>query len=107
MPLVKVATIDEILPGQAKLVEVDGNEIAIFNLAGSFHAIDNSCTHVGGPLCEGEIAGSEVICPWHGAVFDVTTGRAVGPPAIEPLNRYRVHMEGADIYLDIPEGFGQ
>jgi len=107
MPYVKVATIDEILPGQAKLVEVDGNEIALFNLGGSFHAIDNSCTHVGGPLCEGEIVGSEVICPWHGAAFDVTTGRAVGPPAIEPVTRYQVHTEGSDIHLEIPEEFGE
>ena|SRR5947207_3537566 len=78
--LVRVAGIDEVPLGRVKLVEVNGNEIAVFNLAGSFHAVDNSCTHVGGPLCEGEISGSEVICPWHGATFDITTGQAIGPP---------------------------
>ena len=57
---IKIATVDEIAPGQAKLVEVNGNEIALFNVGGQFHAIDNNCTHVGGPLCEGEISGSEV-----------------------------------------------
>src|SRR5258708_19984758 len=84
---VKVATIDEIPNGQAKLVEVNGIEIAIFNVAGSFHAIDNTCTHVGGPLCEGELEGIEVTCPWHGATFDITTGALLGPPAGGPFSR--------------------
>lgn len=106
MPLVKVATIDEIPPGQVKLVEVMEQEIAVFNLDGSLHAIDNSCTHVGGPLCEGEINGTEVICPWHGAAFEITTGRAVAPPAIEPVNRYNVHTQGSEVHLEIPEDFG-
>ena len=98
---VKVATVDDILPGQAKLVEVQGNEIAIFNLAGSYHAIDNSCTHVGGPLCEGKIDGREVTCPWHGATFDITTGQALGPPAFEPATCYEVRVEGSDIKIQI------
>jgi nitrite reductase/ring-hydroxylating ferredoxin subunit len=97
----KVANIDEIPPGHAKLVEVNGNEIALFNVAGSFHAIDNSCTHVGGPLCEGEIDGQEVTCPWHGAVFDVTTGRALGPPAAEPVSYYTLRVQGSDIEIEI------
>ena len=66
----KVAKTEDIPAGQASMVEVDGKEIALFNVGGSFHAIDNTCTHVGGPLCEGEIAGNEVTCPWHGAMFD-------------------------------------
>jgi nitrite reductase/ring-hydroxylating ferredoxin subunit len=97
----KVANIDEIPSGHAKLVEVNGNEIALFNVAGSFHAIDNSCTHVGGPLCEGEIDGQEVTCPWHGAVFDVTTGRALGPPAAEPVSCYTLRVQGSDIEIEI------
>ena len=98
---VTVATIDEIPPGRAKLVELNGNEIALFNLGGTFHAIDNSCTHVGGPLCEGAIEGTEVTCPWHGAVFDISTGRAVGPPAFEAVNRYQVRVEGPYIQIQI------
>jgi|SRR6185503_11615431 len=98
---VKVATIDEVPPGRARLIEVNGNEIAVFNLDGAIHAIDNSCTHVGGPLCEGEINGSDVTCPWHGAVFDITTGRAVGPPAFEAVNRYEVRIEGSDVLIEI------
>lgn len=98
---VTVATIDEIPPGRAKLVEVNGTEIALFNIAGTFHAIDNSCTHVGGPLCEGELNGAEVTCPWHGAVFDLNTGRALGPPAFEAVSRYEVRVEGSTIQIEI------
>ena len=97
----KVATTDEVPPGRAKLIEVGGNEIALFNIGGSYHAIDNSCTHVGGPLCEGEIAGAEVTCPWHGAVFDVTSGQVLGPPAASNVNRYSVRVEGADIEVEV------
>ena len=98
---VKVARTDEIPIGQAKLVEVDGNEIAVFNVAGSYHAIDNTCTHVGGPLCEGEIAGAEVTCPWHGAVFDVTSGQVLGPPAASNVNSYNVRVEDSDIEVEV------
>src|SRR5437870_7572607 len=97
----KIAKVDEVAPGQAKLIEVKGREIALFNIAGSFHAVDNSCTHVGGPLCEGEIDGAEVTCPWHGATFDVTTGAVLGPPAGAPVSRYNVRIEGPDIAVEI------
>ena len=98
---VKVATVDEVPAGQAKLVEVNGQEIALFNVGGSFHAIDNTCTHVGGPLCEGELAGVEVTCPWHGAVFDVTSGQVLGPPAGSSVNRYNVRVDGPDVEIEI------
>ena len=98
---VRVASTDDIPAGQATMVEVNGKEIALFNVGGSFHAIDNTCTHVGGPLCEGEIAGIEVTCPWHGAVFDVTSGQVLGPPAASNVNRYSVRVEGADIEVEV------
>ncbi|MBI3061341.1 MAG: Rieske 2Fe-2S domain-containing protein [Deltaproteobacteria bacterium] len=71
---VKVAKTDEIVPGQGKMIEVGGKKIALFNVEGSFHAIDDTCTHRGGPLSEGSLDGKEVTCPFHGARFDVTTG---------------------------------
>ena len=98
---VRVARTDEIPPGTAKLIEVGGKEIALFNVGGSFHAIDNTCTHVGGPLCEGELDGHEVTCPWHGAVFDVTTGNVLGPPAGESVGRYDVRVAGPDIEVEV------
>src|SRR5205809_8129495 len=98
---IKVATTDEIAPGQAKLVEAGGSEIALFNVGGSFHAIDNTCTHVGGPLSEGEIDGAEVTCPSHGAMFDVTTGQVLGPPAASNVTRYNVRVEDWDIAIAV------
>ena len=83
------------------MVEVNGKEIAIFNVGGSFHAIDNTCTHVGGPLCEGELTGTEVTCPWHGGVFDVTTGEVLGPPPGRAVNRYNVRIDGPDIEVEV------
>ena len=99
--LIKVAATEDILPGQAKMVEVEGNEIAIFNIDGEYYAVDNSCTHVGGPLCEGEINAFEVTCPWHGAVFDVTSGHALGPPAALPLTTYVVRVQDGNICIEI------
>ena len=76
---VKVAKTDEIVPGQGKMTEVGGKKIALFNVEGSFHAIDDTCTHRGGPLSEGSLEGNQVTCPLHGARFDVTTGEVLGP----------------------------
>jgi nitrite reductase/ring-hydroxylating ferredoxin subunit len=71
---VKVAKANEIEPGQARLVDVKGKQIALFNVEGEFFALENVCAHQGGPLADGEISGHEVICPWHGATFDIRTG---------------------------------
>ena len=98
---VKVAKADEIAPGQGKMVEVNGKKIALFNVEGSFYAIDDTCTHRGGPLSEGVLEGKKVSCPWHGAVYDVTSGEVLGPPAPKGVARYNVRVEGDHIELEI------
>ena len=98
---VKTAKTDEILPGQAKMVEVSGKEIALFNVDGSFYAIDNACTHVGGPLSGGELDGPQVTCPWHRSIFNVTTGEVVGPPAGRGVTRYNTRVEGNDVEVEV------
>lgn len=80
---IKAATADEIPAGSARRVEPGGNSLAVFNCGGEFFAIDNTCTHDGGPLAQGELDELEITCPWHGAVFDVRTGAVLGPPAGE------------------------
>src|ERR1700736_4339245 len=75
----KVAKLSEIQPGTVKRIEAGGKQIALFNIDGTFHAMDDACTHRGGPLSEGILVGAEVTCPWHGAVFDVTTGEVISP----------------------------
>jgi nitrite reductase/ring-hydroxylating ferredoxin subunit len=98
---VKVAKTDEVAPGQGKLVEVNGKKIALFNVEGSFYAIDDACSHLGGPLAEGFLDGNEVTCPWHGARFDITTGEVSRPPAVREVPHYNVRVEGADIEVEV------
>ena len=84
----KVAKTEELKPGQVRLVEAKGKEIALFNVDGEFFALDNACTHEQGPLCEGEVEGHKVTCPLHGAMFDIRTGEVLGV-ASAPLARTR------------------
>ncbi len=97
----KVASVQEISPGQSKQVEAGGHTIALFNLGGSFYAIDNTCTHSGGPLAEGFVEEGQVECPWHGARFDVKTGAALTPPAFEGVASYKVRVNGQDVEVEL------
>ena len=98
---VKVAQANEIEPNYGKLVEVQGKKFALFNVDGKFYAIDNTCTHRGGPLSEGDLRGDEVTCPWHGAKFKVSSGEVLGPPAPQGVNSYKVRANGPDIELEL------
>jgi nitrite reductase/ring-hydroxylating ferredoxin subunit len=83
------------------MFSVGGKHIALFNIEGTYYAIDDTCTHKGGPLSEGEVQGNKVTCPWHGAIFDVITGEVVRPPAAVCVSRYNVHIAGDDIGIEI------
>ena len=72
---VKVADRAGVHVNSGKAFTVNGKEIALFNIDGAFHAIDNTCIHQGGPLGEGELEGTVVTCPWHAWQFDVTSGK--------------------------------
>ncbi len=100
--LTDVAKTNDLAPGQAKCEEVAGQRVALFNIDGSYHAIGDSCTHVGGPLSEGQVAGKVVTCPLHGAQFDVTTGSVLEPPADADVPCYKVHVDGDDIKIETP-----
>ena len=101
--LIKVATVDEVPVNGSKLVEIDFVRIALFNLNGEFYAIEDVCTHDGGPLVEGEIVnGHEVKCPRHGARFDIRTGEALSLPAFEPTAVYEVYIQGNDLFIESP-----
>ncbi|MBV7339447.1 non-heme iron oxygenase ferredoxin subunit [Chloroflexi bacterium TSY] len=100
---IKVATKDEIPLGGSKLVEVDFIRVALFNLEGTIYAIEDMCTHDGGPLVEGDVVnGCEVMCPRHGARFDIRTGEALSFPAFEATNTYEVQIEGDDVLIESP-----
>ncbi len=98
---IKVARTDEVAPDQAKLIEVEGKRIALFNLGGAFYAIDDVCPHRGGPLSEGSVQGDVVTCPWHGARFRIPTGEVLGPPATQGVTCYPVRVQGVEIEIEI------
>ena len=98
---IKVASVTDIPAGGKYLAEIDGRAIALFNVNGRIHAIDDVCTHDGGPLAEGDLLGNEIQCPRHGARFDVTTGKALGFPAVEPVAVHEVEILGADVYVSL------
>jgi len=98
---VKVATTGELAPGQSKKVQVDGKIIALFNLEGSYHAIDDTCPHRGGPLSQGPVEAGVVTCPWHGSRFNVKSGDVLSPPARSGVSSYRVRVSGSDVEVEI------
>ncbi len=100
--LIKVAEINEVPPGTAKAVDLEGRPLALFNIDGTYYAIDDACTHRGGPLSDGTVEGTTVTCPLHGATYDVTTGNVLGPPASKGVAHYDVQVDGNDIKVETP-----
>ena len=100
MALIKVAQADELKPGSCKVVSADGRDLALYNLAGTFQATDNTCPHKGGPLGEGELGGAFVTCPWHGWQFDVATGQCKHNPAAR-VATVKVVVQGADVCVEL------
>ncbi len=101
MTLVKVCTVDELRDGKSKCVSQKGKEFAVFNVKGKYFCVNNSCTHLGGPLCEGNLSGKVITCPWHGAQFDVTTGKVLSGPAGENVQTHVVVIQGRTIFIDV------
>lgn len=93
---VTVAHVDDVAPGTAKAVVVGEREIALFNVAGTFYALDNTCPHQGGPLAEGWLDGTTVTCPWHAWTFKLTDGgMTLGDFAC--VDTFDVRVEGRDV----------
>jgi nitrite reductase/ring-hydroxylating ferredoxin subunit len=97
---VKVATVEDIPPGRARVVEAGGRTLAIFNVDGRFYALDNACAHRGGPLGEGELEGAVVTCPWHAWRWDVTTGANTNNPRLK-VACVAVTVENGDVLVDL------
>jgi 3-phenylpropionate/trans-cinnamate dioxygenase ferredoxin component len=94
-----IARKSEIPPGTTKRVAMGGADVLLCNVDGEIHAIEDVCTHDGGALDQGELEGDRIVCPRHGATFDVRSGAAT-LPAILPVQTYRVRIEGDDIFID-------
>jgi nitrite reductase (NADH) small subunit len=94
--LMTVARAEEVPPGSARVVRAGDRELALFNVEGSFHAIQAKCLHLGGPLGEGSLEGSVVSCPWHGWQYDVRTGENEFDRALK-LETFEVVVEDGEV----------
>ena len=104
MPLIDVCPLDELAPGEVKIVHAGQISVGVYNLGGDLYAIEDRCSHDDGPLCEGDFDPEEgvVVCPRHGANFDIRTGDALTLPAFEPVDTYRVRVDDGIVKVELP-----
>jgi len=98
---VEVAKTKDMKPGDSKVVFANGKEYALFNVGGKFYATQETCTHEEGPLGEGFLDDKVITCPLHGAMFDVTTGKVLGPPATKDIRTYETKVDGEKIFIKV------
>jgi len=99
---IQVIDANEVQPGERIVIEIDDLPIAVFNVSGKFYAIGDVCTHDNGPLAEGELDGYQIICPRHGARFDIRNGKALTLPAVIPTPWYPVRVTGGMLEVGLP-----
>ncbi len=100
MSYVSAAKIKDVKEGEGKTVSVNGQEVALFNVEGKFHAIDNSCVHKGGPLGEGMLEGDVVTCPWHGWKYNVKTGVSPVKSSVS-VKAFKTKVVGDEIQVEV------
>lgn len=98
---VPVASVAEIPDPGKRLIELDDRVLVLFHVGGKFFAIDDVCTHDGGPLSEGSLDGFAIACPRHGAKFDIRTGAALTMPATQPTEAYEVKVENGQVLVKV------
>ena len=98
---VRVVAAAELPAGQGRVVEAQGRFLALFNVDGCFYALDNACPHRGGPIGEGDLAGTLVSCPWHAWRFDVTTGANANNPAVR-MPCFPAAVEDGQVFVELP-----
>jgi 3-phenylpropionate/trans-cinnamate dioxygenase ferredoxin subunit len=100
---VRVANVSDLSDPGKMLVEVDERLVALFKVAGRFYALDDVCTHDGGPLAEGRLEDHTIACPRHGAKFDIRTGQALTMPATQPTASHEVRIVGEEVFVKLSE----
>ena len=96
-----MAQTSDVPDGRVKVVTAKETRLALANVGGTYYAVEDRCTHDGGPLGEGELVGDQVECPRHGARFDVKSGAAVTLPAVVPVKSFQVKVNGNDILIEL------
>ena len=101
--IIEVCPVDELKPGERRLIEWEDLEIGVFNCAGTFYAIEDRCSHDNGPLAEGGFDEAEctVECPRHGSLFDLKTGKPITLPAYVPVDTFPVIIDQETIKLEV------
>lgn len=92
----------DLAPGEATTVDVDGTEIAVYNVGGEYYATHNECLHVGGPLGDGELDGCLIACPWHGWEYDVRTGVNTFDDELK-LRCFRTRVADGAVWIEVGE----
>lgn len=100
---IAVAAVGDIPPGTTRVVQVGDRSLALCNVNGEFFAVQNLCTHDGGPLGEGVLFGYAIECPRHGARFDVRSGAVLALPAVRPIQTFKTRVQGGKIEVSLPE----
>jgi 3-phenylpropionate/trans-cinnamate dioxygenase ferredoxin subunit len=98
---VQVANRSLVPENTAVAVQAEGRNLVLVNLNGQFYALDDYCPHEGAPLSDGEIAGDEIVCPWHSSHFDIRTGRVTMDPAESDIATYKVRVVGDALEVEI------
>jgi nitrite reductase/ring-hydroxylating ferredoxin subunit len=98
----KAAHVDEVPPGKMKTVNINDQPIVLANVDGTIYAFSGICSHADGPLGRGKLLGNVVECPFHAGQFEVSSGRAVMPPATDDVPTYAARIEGDDIWVTLP-----
>lgn len=88
-------------PGEHQCISVNGKKLSLYYAEGKYYCVDNTCTHAGGPLCEGTAEKFTVTCPWHESVFDYRTGKVLSGPATDSVKTYQVHEKNGELFIDI------
>jgi 3-phenylpropionate/trans-cinnamate dioxygenase ferredoxin subunit len=101
---IEVALLSELLDGRRLFLEIDDVSIVVFNIAGNIFAIADVCSHDDGPLGEGEVDGDEIVCPRHGARFNLRTGKALSLPAVVDIPAYPIQIKEQKILVGLPRG---
>jgi 3-phenylpropionate/trans-cinnamate dioxygenase ferredoxin subunit len=99
---VSIGANEDILDGEKIFVEIDNLLIVVFRIGGQLFAIADICSHDEGPLGDGDLEGYEIVCPRHGARFDIRTGKALALPAIIDISAYPVRVIDGQIEIGLP-----
>jgi 3-phenylpropionate/trans-cinnamate dioxygenase ferredoxin component len=99
----KAAQADDLDEGELMAVEVDGEPVCLAKVDGCIYAFTDNCTHISGPLNEGELDGEVLTCPWHGAQFNVKTGKVLRGPARQDIATYPVRVEDNAVFVSLPD----